>query len=78
MIKISNVTQRAKERIERTFNNSQDLMFTGYDADGELLYTLEFECAMAKCYSHDASIALYHGGKVEILECEEYGELRFC
>ena len=78
MIKISNVTQRAKERLERTFNNSHELEFTEFDADGETLYALDLNVAMCKLYPHDSSIAIYVGGKVDILECEEYGELRFC
>ena len=77
MVKISNVTQRAKERLERTFNNSHELKFTEFDADGETLYTLDLYLAMCKLYPHDSSIAIYIGSKVDILECEEYGELRF-
>ena len=78
MIKISNVTQRAKERLKETFNNSHELSFAEFDADGETLNTLELYCAMCKLYPHDSSIAIYIGGKVEILECDEYGELKFC
>lgn len=78
MIKISNVTQKAKERIEQTFNNSHELRFTEFDVDGETLYSLDLYFAMCKLYPHDSSIAIYLGGKVDILECEEYGELRFC
>lgn len=78
MTKITNVTQRAKERLEKTFNNSHELKFTEFDADGETLYTLNLYLAMCKLYPHDSSIAIYLGGKVDILECEDYGELRFC
>ena len=78
MIKITNVIQTAKERLERTFNNSHELKFTEFDADGETLYTLELYFAICKLYPHDSSIAIYLGGKVDILECEEYGEMRFC
>lgn len=78
MTKITNVTQRAKERLERTFNNFNELKFTEFDVDGETLYTLELYLAMCKLYPHDSSIAIYLGGKVDILECEEYGQLRFC
>lgn len=78
MTTITNVTQRAKERLEKTFNNSKELHFTEFDADGEKLYALNLYCAMCKLYPHDSSIAIYLRGKVDILECEEYGELRFC
>lgn len=78
MTRISNVTKRAKERLEETFNNSHELRFTEFDADGETLYSLDIFYAMCKLYPHDSSIAIYLGGKVDILECEEYGELRFC
>jgi hypothetical protein len=76
--KITNVTQTAKERLERTFNNFNELKFTEFDVDGETLYTLNLCLAMCKLYPHDSSIAIYLGGKVDILECDEYGELRFC
>ena len=77
MTKITNVTQRAKERLERTFNNSHEYKFTEFDADGETLYTLDLYLAMCKLYPHDSSIAIHLDGKVDILESEEYGELRF-
>lgn len=78
MTKITNVTQRAKERLEKTFNNSKELHFTEFDADGETLYTLNLNVAMCKLYPHDSSIAVYLGGRNDILERNEYGELRFC
>ena len=78
MTKITNVTQRAKERLEKTFENSINLKFTEFDADGEILYTLEMSFAMCKLYPHDSSIAIYLAGRIDILERDEYGELRFC
>ena len=77
MIKISNVTPSAKSRLQLHLNE-KDLQFTEFECDGDILYSLEVKNAIVKLYSHDSSIVIDIAGQMDILSCEEYGELRFC
>lgn len=78
MVTITSVTQRGKEDIEETFKDKPGITFTEYHENYGVLYTIELEYGVIKCFCPDSSIVIKLGGRIVLLEGEDYGELRFC